>query len=320
MNLLSWYCINVSFSFTVTRSLSLGDHYSEDTFYYLEDRVRVASRGAIKDRERTGVRIDFWCVSHQTFILVSKIKQHIYSHANYTFSAHIAGIACFRNHVIWSFESISCSLFEFNVISSSLCFLLTFLLASWPRHDFFLSDFLLRVIVFLQLMSKRLNQWSRFRRIRMLKNCDMWCFRRFADVLSHNHVLFLLFCLESFASDFLNFFNSVLLVSVSVILTAYFWRLMKTLRSSRKFALLSYSSLNEEDCMSSSVFSNFSKIKRSSNISCWSFSCFISVCAMIWWKCNDLIAKHEKWCWLKKTRCSSTSQIRSSTTLTLFFK
>ena len=77
-----------------------GDHYSEDTSYYLEDRVRVVSLRLPRTRERTGVRIDFWCVSHQTFILFSEIKQYIYSHANYTFAAHIAGIACFRNHVL----------------------------------------------------------------------------------------------------------------------------------------------------------------------------------------------------------------------------
>ena len=49
-----------------------------------------------RTRERIEVKIDFWCVSHQTFILFSKLKQHFYSHANYTFSAHIADIACFE--------------------------------------------------------------------------------------------------------------------------------------------------------------------------------------------------------------------------------
>ena len=42
-----------------SRTINLGNHYSENTFYYLKNRVKIVFRRIIKDRERTEIKIDF---------------------------------------------------------------------------------------------------------------------------------------------------------------------------------------------------------------------------------------------------------------------
>ena len=126
----------------------------------MKNKIKVFIARLSKTRKRIKVKIDFWYVSHQTFIMFSKIKHQIYSYVNYTFFVNIAIITCFKNTFFLIFSKRNMLLIHFLTFFSlfrSFCdfvtisFCLTFFCNSsfcfcWFRIDEIVLSLILKTI------------------------------------------------------------------------------------------------------------------------------------------------------------------------------